>query len=118
MMWRMMVCGTVQSALLALGQVMLKLALMQLPPFAWTRAFWQALLANWRFAACGLSFGAASLLWMYIVKTFPLSMAYPMVSLSYVLGMVAAVAIFHEQVPATRWAGVALIVLGCILIAK
>ena len=58
------------------------------------------------------------MLWMYIVKHYPLSMAYPMVSLSYVLGMIASIVFFHETVDATKWIGVALIVLGCCLIAK
>jgi undecaprenyl phosphate-alpha-L-ara4N flippase subunit ArnE len=45
-------------------------------------------------------------------------MAYPMISLSYVFGMLAAIVFFHEEVPLVRWAGVALIMLGCVLIAK
>ena len=117
-MWKILLYSLVQSALLVGGQVFLKFALMRMPAFAWTREFWLSLLSNWQFAACGLFFGAASLLWMYIVKTFPFSMAYPMVSLSYVMGMVAAIMFFHEEVSMTRWIGVAFIVLGCFLIAK
>ena len=117
-MWKILLYSLVQSVLLVGGQVFLKFALMRMPAFAWTRAFWLSLLGNWHFAACGLFFGAASLLWMYIVKTFPFSMAYPMVSLSYVMGMVAAIVFFHEEVSAVRWLGVAFIVLGCFLIAK
>ena len=55
---------------------------------------------------------------MYIIKNFPFSMAYPMVSLSYVMGMLAAMAFFHEQIPMVRWIGVFLILSGCVLIAK
>lgn len=117
-MWKILLYAFTQCVLLVGGQVFLKLALMRMPPFEWGRAFWTALFTNWQFAACGLLFGAASLLWMYIVKTFPFSMAYPLVSLSYVFGMFAAILVFHEEVTATRWIGVALIVLGCILIAK
>lgn len=117
-MWRILFYSLLQSTLLVGGQVFLKFALMRMPAFAWTREFWLSLLSNWQFAACGLFFGAASLLWMYIVKAFPFSMAYPMVSLSYVMGMVAAIMFFHEEVSMTRWLGVAFIVLGCFLIAK
>lgn len=60
----------------------------------------------------------ASLLWMYIVKVFPFSTSYPVVSLSYVFGMFAAVIFFHEEVSALKWVGVTLIIIGCILIAK
>ena len=117
-MWRIMLYAVSQCLLLVGGQVMLKLALMRMPAFAWSRAFWLPLLTNWQFAVCGLLFGAASLLWMYIVKVFPFSMAYPMVSLSYVFGMFAAMLVFHEEVSPTRWLGVVFIVVGCILIGR
>ena len=45
-------------------------------------------------------------------------MAYPMISLSYVMGMLAAVFIFHEQVPAVRWIGLAFIVIGVVLVVQ
>jgi undecaprenyl phosphate-alpha-L-ara4N flippase subunit ArnE len=98
--------------------VFLKFALMRLPVFSWTRDFWMSLLTNWQFAACGVLFGLASLLWMYIVRQFPFSTAYPMVSLSYVFGMLAAMLFFHEEVSMVKWFGVAFIVLGCMLIGK
>ena len=107
-----------QSALLCGGQVFLKFAMMRMPKFAWTKAFWTSLLTNWQFALCGLCFAAASLLWMYIVKVFPFSKAYPRVSISYVFGMIAARVFFHEQVNALKWIGVACIITGCFLIAK
>ena len=55
---------------------------------------------------------------MYIVRHYPLSVAYPMISLSYVLGLLAAILFFHESVSVMKWVGAGLIVLGCCLIAK
>ena len=107
-----------QSALLAGGQVFLKFGLQRMHPFGWTRDFWLNFLVNWQFALCGLMFGASSVLWMYIVKHYPLSVAYPMISLSYVFGLLAAIFCFHESVTAMKWVGVGFIVLGCCLIAK
>jgi undecaprenyl phosphate-alpha-L-ara4N flippase subunit ArnE len=117
-MWRIIPLAILQSLLLCGGQVFLKFVMMRIQPFAWTWSFWRDMLTNGPFAACGACFGAASLLWMYIVKVFPFSTAYPMVSLSYVFGMFAAILFFHEEVSAVKWAGVVLIVIGCILIAK
>jgi undecaprenyl phosphate-alpha-L-ara4N flippase subunit ArnE len=117
-MWRIIPYALLQCLLLTGGQVFLKLALMRMPSFSWTREFWASLLVNWQFAACGLFFGAASLLWMYIVKIFPFSTSYPMVSLSYVFGMIAAMVVFHEEVSPLKWMGVVLIIVGCFLIAK
>ena len=108
----------VQSLLLAGGQVLLKFALTRMEPFSWTFSFWKSVFVNWQFAACGLCYGAGSLLWFYIIKHFPFSMAYPLISLSYVFGMIAAMVFFHESVNATKWAGVAAIMLGCFLIAR
>lgn len=117
-MYRVLLLAVVQSALLAGGQVFLKFALGRMPAFGWTWAFWRQLLVNWQFAACGLLFGASSVLWMYIVRHWPLSVAYPMISLSYVFGLLSAIVFFHEQVSAAKWLGVALIVAGCALVAK
>ena len=110
-MWKIIPFAVIQSILLCGGQVFLKFALNRMPPFEWTKAFWMSMLTNWQFAACGAC-------WMWIVKVFPFSMAYPMVSLSYVFGMLAAIVFFHEEVSMMKWAGVIMIVLGCFLIAK
>lgn len=114
----LLMLAIIQSLLLALGQVFLKLALMRMLPFAWEWVFFKTLLMNWQFALCGLCYGAGSLLWMYIVKHFPFSQAYPLVSLSYVFGMIAASIVFHEEVSPGKWLGVLLIMAGCYLIAK
>ena len=107
-----------QSILLVSTQVLLKIALARMLPVGWNMAFVKSVLVNLPFALCGICFAASALLWTYMLKTFPFSVAYPMISLSYVLGMVAAMVIFHESVSMTKWAGVALIIAGCCLIAK
>ena len=117
-MWKIIPYAILQSVLLTGCQVFLKIALTQMPAFAWTRAFWSSMLTNWQFAASGLFFGASSLLWMYMLKTFPLSTAYPMISLSYVFGMFAAMLFFHEEVSLMKWSGVVFIIIGCLLIAR
>ena len=116
-MYKVLPLVILQCLLLTAGQVFLKFALMRMAPFGWNRTFWSSVFLNWQFAACGLCFLVASLLWMYIVKTFPFSVAYPMISMSFVVGMIAAVVFFHEQVSWTKWVGVLLIIAGCLLIA-
>ena len=108
----------IQSALLAMGQVMLKFGLLRMEPFGWNLSFWRSALVNWQFALCGICFGAASVLWMYIIKHYPISTAYPLVSLSYVFGMIAAIVFFHEHVDMDKWIGVLLIMAGCYFITK
>ena len=110
--------AVIQSILLTLGQVTLKFGLMRMEPFGWTRSFWISVFANWQFALSGICFGAASLLWMYILKHYPLSSSYPLVSLSDVFGLLAAMVFFQEEVDFYKWLGVSLIVLGCFIIAN
>jgi undecaprenyl phosphate-alpha-L-ara4N flippase subunit ArnE len=117
-MWKIIPYAILQGLMLTGGQVFLKFALTRMPSFGWTRDFWLGLLVNWQFAASGLLFGSASLLWMYIVKHFPFSSAYPMISLSYVFGMISAIVFFHEEVSLIKWFGVAFIIIGCLLIAR
>lgn len=115
---RLLILSIIQSMLLAGGQVFLKLALSAAghPSFSWH--FVASQLTNWWWLGCGLCYGASTVLWFYIVKTFPLSQAYPLVAMSFVFGMLAAIAVFHEQVSAMRWAGAAIIIIGCVMIAK
>lgn len=112
----LLVC--LQTVFLAGGQVLLKLALRPLPKFSWSWAFFKCALTDWWFAAMGLCFGVAGLLWVYILRHYPLSQAYPLTALGYVFGMIAAIVVFGEQVTALRWLGVALIVAGCFFILK
>lgn len=50
--------------------------------------------------------------WLVIVSRVPLSLAYPMVSFSYLLVVLAGRYIFHETVTAATWIGVLLICVG------
>lgn len=117
-MWQLLILSLIQSVMLAFGQLTLKLALERMPPFGWTVSFWADLLTNWWFMLCGVLFGGASLLWMYILKHYPLAMAYPMASMGYVVALVLAVIFLHESVTWSRWLGVALIMAGCVFVAK
>ena len=115
---KLILLAIIQSALLAGGQVLLKFGLNKMEPFGWNWQFWQSALINWQFAMSGICFGCGSILWMYIIKNYPLSTSYPMVSLSYVFGMFSAIIFFNESVDLIKWIGVFLIITGCCIIAK
>ena len=117
-MWRLITLVSVQTIFLSGGQVLLKLAMAKLPKFSWSWQYFVAVLTDWWLLACGISFGIATVLWLYILKHFPFSQAYPLTALGYVFGMVAAILVFGESVPAMRWVGVALIVAGCMLVMR
>ncbi|MCR5049532.1 MAG: EamA family transporter [Paludibacteraceae bacterium] len=117
-MYRLLFFALIQSLLLCAGQMFMKLALksMGAVTFSWT--FVCSQLTNWWWPACGISFTAAGLLWMYILKHWSFSQAYPLSSLAYVFGMIAAMLVFHEHVAWTQWAGILLIMAGCYLVVN
>lgn len=57
------------------------------------------------------SYAVSSLLWLVALSRVPLSTAYPFGALSYVIVVLVALAT-GETVPALRWLGVVLIVVG------
>lgn len=105
-----------QSMMLAAGQIFLKLGMHGMLPFGWNWAFFKSLLLNANLHLFGLTFGGAGLLWMWILKHYPLSQAYPLNSLSYVFGILAAILLLGERVSAWGWLGVCLIICGCMLV--
>lgn len=114
----MIILVLTQAVLLCGGQVMLKLAMNRAGTFTMTAVFFKAQLTNWWFPGCGVFFTAAGLLWMYIIKHYPFSQVYPLTSLTFLFGMVAAVLFLHEQTEWQQWVGVTLIIIGCMLVVK
>ncbi|MFC7679903.1 EamA family transporter [Paenibacillus sp. GCM10028914] len=64
-----------------------------------------------------LFYGLATGIWFFVLSRLPLSLAYPLQSLAYALGIVAAWYFFGESVPLNRWVGVAVIVMGALIIS-
>jgi multidrug transporter EmrE-like cation transporter len=58
------------------------------------------------------------LVWIMGLSRVPVSVAYPMLSLGYVINAVAAYYLFGETVTVTRWLGIGFIILGVWLVAK
>ena len=117
-MWKLISISIIQCLFLTGGQVFLKFTMKQIGAFAFTWIFFKDLFTNLYFISSGICMAIGSLLWFYVIKHFEFSMAYPMISISYVFGMLAAIFIFHETVPLIRWVGVVLIMAGVVLIAK
>ncbi len=115
---KLIILAILQSALLCAGQLFMKLALNSFAHASWSWAFVCSQLTNWRWIACGVSFTAAGVLWMYILKHWPFSQAYPLSSLAYVFGMIAAMFVLHEHIAWTQWVGILFIMAGCYLVVN
>ncbi len=60
--------------------------------------------------------GAAA--WVTVLSRVALSFAYPMLALTYAITPAAAWLVLGEALPAARWAGIAVICAGVVLIAR
>ncbi len=61
-------------------------------------------------------FGVSAVFWLVVLSHVPLSVAYPVVGLSYVLIVLFARLVLHEHVPPLRWAGVIVVALGIAIV--
>jgi drug/metabolite transporter (DMT)-like permease len=61
-------------------------------------------------------FGISSLFWLVVLSRVPLSVAYPFVGISYIFVVGFARFVQHENIPASRWVGVAVVALGIAII--
>lgn len=72
----------------------------------------RSVVGSWK-ALLGLAlFGLSALFWLITLSRVPLSTAYPMVSLSYVLILTFSTLVLDERPPLLVWVGVALIMSG------
>lgn len=118
-MWEYIIFVVLQALSLASGQAMFKLFVDKLGPGGWAFQNLKETSVNnwWVLALMVLFFGISFTLWAYVLKKIEFSQAYPLSSLSFIFGMILAFFLFQESIPFTRWIGVVLIVVGCVLIS-
>jgi len=56
--------------------------------------------------------------WIVALSRVDVSIAYPMLSIGYVVNAALAWWLFGEQVSAQRWLGIAVIIIGVVLVAR
>lgn len=65
-----------------------------------------------------LIFVASAAVWLLVLSKVSLSFAYPFVSFTYVVILLYDAFVRHEAVSGLRWAGVAFIVAGILLVSR
>ncbi len=61
---------------------------------------------------------SGALFWLAVLSRWPLSMAYPLLSISYIIGIIASVLFLGEKVNTIQVVGVLVIILGVFLISR
>jgi len=110
------VCFSVTGELL-LKSGMNKVGVLSLQPHQIASSLWRAFTNPLVLAGFALVF-IASIFWLAVLSRAPLSWAYPLLSVSYVLGVMFSWAVLGETVSLSRLAGVIIIVIGVFLVYR
>lgn len=71
----------------------------------------------WLWAAL-LCLGLGLLVWLLVLQRLEVGIAYPMLSLNFVLVTLVARLVFHEPIDGRHWLGVALVIAGVVLLGR
>ena len=61
---------------------------------------------------------SGALFWLAVLSRWPLSLAYPLLSISYIIGIAASVLLLKERVTLVQLCGVVVIILGVFLVSR
>ena len=104
----------------AVGQVIMKMG-MKIYGHVSAASVWGQLIPILRVPQVFLGlvcYGISAVLWIAVVSHVDLSLAYPMVSLAYVLVFFASWFFLGEQISGLRFAGLAMIIAGVLVISR
>lgn len=122
-MFRVIVAMTLAAASAAMGQVFLRRGMLQVgslehyAPVAMAVYFWHALGNPYVIAGTVLN-AAFYFLFLATLSWTGVTVALPMTAIEYIFAAVLAIALLHEHVSPARWAGICLVIVGVILIAR
>jgi multidrug transporter EmrE-like cation transporter len=104
------------------AQLLLKAGTNALGVITLTRADWPATV--WSMATQGYfvlgaaCYGVSLFVWILGLSRVPVSVAYPLLSLGYIVNAIAAHYLFGETLTLQRWLGIGFIVIGVWLVAR
>jgi multidrug transporter EmrE-like cation transporter len=76
-----------------------------------------AMFTLWTWAGI-VSYVGGLFCWLYVLKSIPLSVAFPVINGLHMGVPVGAYFILHEPFPAKRWLGIGIVLMGVLLVLK
>jgi drug/metabolite transporter (DMT)-like permease len=122
-MLRIIVAMTIAAGSAALGQILVRRGMQQIgslenyAPLALAGYFWHALCNPYVIFGTVLN-AVFYFLFLATLSWTGVTVALPMTAIEYVMAAVLAILLLKENVPPVRWAGIALVIIGVILIAR
>lgn len=101
-----------------LGQICMKWGLVSPKPLWQHNSPYLQIVSSWPVLVGLGCYGLSSIFWLVTLKRMDLSLAYPMVSIGYILVLLSGALLFHESIPPIRWWGMGLIMIGVIFVSR
>ena len=118
-MWKIVPYSLLQSMLLAIGQLLFKLALDRAAPYEGLAKFWGCLKHDWwMWHGCGISLICSTLLWAFILRRCPFSIAYPLSCISFLFGIIVGAIFLNEQLTTNKIIGIVVMLIGAFILAE
>lgn len=119
MIYLLLLCGVLLNAG---AQLLIKSGMNHIGEFSFSPANivpigWQVA-TNLHIIAGLFCYVVSVVLWMLVLSRVEVSFAYPMLSIGYIVNAVSAYYLFGEDLSLTRIVGIAVIILGVVLIAR
>jgi undecaprenyl phosphate-alpha-L-ara4N flippase subunit ArnE len=106
------------AAISAFGQILLKYAMSQVGPLNFSPAILLRALLQPFLPIALVIYALALLLWLEVLSTTPLSVAYPILAVTYVLVPFISQFVFNERLEPSHYLGMFLILAGVTLIGR
>ena len=116
-MFKLIITAIIQSAFLAVAQFFMKVGMDKVADYSMSWAFFRSFL-NWQLGLSLLLYIIAMVIYMFMLKSYSLSLVYPLTSISYIFTILLAMFLLGETVPVIRWMGVLFVMLGVGMIAR
>ena len=116
-MIKLIITAIIQSAFLAIAQYFMKVGMDRVIDYSMSWAFVRSFM-NWQLGLSLLLYIVAMVIYMFMLKSYSLSLVYPLTSISYIFTILLAMFLLGETIPVIRWVGVLFVMLGVGLIAR
>jgi undecaprenyl phosphate-alpha-L-ara4N flippase subunit ArnE len=106
------------ASISACGQILLKYAMAQVGPLNFSPGILLKALRQPFLPVALVIYALALLLWLEVLSKTPLSVAYPVLAVTYVLVPLISQFVFHERLEPTHYVGMFLILAGVALVGR
>ena len=115
-MFKLIITAIVQSAFLAAAQIYMKLGMAKVGEYVMSWSYVRSFF-NWQLILALILYVVGMVIYMFMLKSYDVSIVYPLTSISYIFTMLMAMAFLGEQIRVWGWLGVLFVMLGVGMIA-